>query len=284
MGVTQGPVPGGNARTPSRTLAGMSAVEMPGASEARLGVGTWVVVPTYNEAENLRPIASAILAALPGVHLLIVDDSSPDGTGEMADALAAIDERVSVCHRRKKQGIGRAYLDGFRQALDAGARVIVQMDADFSHDPGTLPRLIAPIDAGSADLVLGSRYVRGGSVVNWGIARKLISRGGSIYARTVLGISPWDLTGGFKAWRASTLAAVPFTNVHAGGYVFQIEMTWHAIRTGARVIEIPITFPDRRLGQSKMSRRIIAEALLVVIELRFDELRSRWSRRRRARD
>jgi dolichol-phosphate mannosyltransferase len=244
--------------------------------------GVWVVLPTYNEAENIEPITAAILVALPGATLLVVDDDSPDGTGDLADALAAIDPRVRVQHRSLKQGLGRAYLDGFRVALAAGASTIVQMDADFSHDPAALPALIRPVDEGSADLVIGSRYTKGGSVVDWGLGRRIVSRGGSLFARIVLGLGLNDLTGGFKAWRAETLAGVPFDGVHAGGYVFQIEMTFRADRGGARIREIPITFRDRRVGQSKMSRRIVAEALVVVCQLRTEELLGR-SRRRRQR-
>jgi len=242
--------------------------------------GVWVILPTYDEAENIGPISAAILAALPDATLLVVDDGSPDGTGRLADGLAATDARIRVRHRRAKQGLGRAYLDGFGRALDGGAEIVVQMDADFSHDPSVLPDLIAPVRANEADLVIGSRYTAGGGVVDWGFGRRLISRGGSLFARTVLGLSPNDLTGGFKAWRAETLAAVPFDGVHAGGYVFQIEMTFRASRSGARVKEIPITFRDRRVGQSKMSRRIVVEALVVVVQLRAEELRGRLGRRR----
>jgi dolichol-phosphate mannosyltransferase len=237
--------------------------------------GVWVILPTYDEAENIGPISSAILAALPEATLLVVDDGSPDGTGQLADALAAADPRIKVRHRTVKQGLGRAYLDGFGLALDGGATIVVQMDADFSHDPAVLPALIAPVQADDADLVIGSRYVPGGGVADWGIGRRLISRGGSLFARTVLRLSPSDLTGGFKAWRAETLAAVPFDGVHAGGYVFQIEMTFRASRAGARVRETPIVFRDRRVGQSKMSRRIVVEALVVVVLLRAEELRAR---------
>jgi dolichol-phosphate mannosyltransferase len=251
---------------------------------SRAGAGAWVVVPTYNEAENLRPIAAAIRGALPGATLLVVDDGSPDGTGAIADELAAADPHIRVRHRPAKQGLGRAYLDGFRVALDGGAMVVVQMDADWSHDPAALSSLVAPVLAETADLVIGSRYTPGGHVLDWGLSRRLVSRGGSLFARIVLGLIPRDLTGGFKAWRASTLAAVPFDGVHAGGYVFQIEMTYRASRAGARVLEIPITFRDRRVGQSKMSRRIVLEALVVVCQLRFDEWRSRLRQVLRRRD
>jgi dolichol-phosphate mannosyltransferase len=246
--------------------------------------GVWVVLPTYDEAANLPAIAPAILESLPGATLLVVDDASPDGTGAIADDLAARDPRVQVRHRPGKAGLGRAYLDGFAVALGAGADTVVQMDADWSHDPKTLPALVAPIQAGDADLVIGSRYTRGGRVEGWGVGRKVISRGGSLFARTVLRVGPHDLTGGFKAWRATTLAALPFEGVHAGGYVFQIEMTFLAARAGARIREVPIVFRDRRAGQSKMSRRIIAEALLVVVRLRFEELLGRMRGRARAGD
>jgi dolichol-phosphate mannosyltransferase len=240
--------------------------------------GTWVILPTYNEAENLPGIAAAILTELPAATLLVVDDGSPDGTGRLADTLATADERIRVRHRSSKQGLGRAYLDGFQVALDGGADLLVQMDADWSHDPASLPRLVGPVSADEADLVIGSRYVAGGGVVDWGLARRVISRGGSVFARTVLGLGPHDLTGGFKAWRAVTLAGIPFDGIHAGGYVFQIEMTFRASRLGARIKEVPITFRDRRAGQSKMSRRIIGEALIVVLQLRWDELRGRGPR------
>ena len=242
------------------------------------GAGVWIILPTYNEAENVELIASAILEALPAAVLLVVDDGSPDGTGRLADGLAAADPRIRVRHRPVKQGLGRAYLDGFGVALAGGATTVVQMDADFSHDPAVLPEMIAPIVGGEADLVIGSRYTTGGSVVDWGLARRVVSRGRSLFARVVLGLRPNDLTGGFKAWRATTLAAVPFGGIHAGGYVFQIEMTFRASRAGARIREVPITFRDRRVGQSKMSRRIIVEALVVVVQLRAEEILGRLSR------
>jgi dolichol-phosphate mannosyltransferase len=243
------------------------------------GSGAWIVVPTYQEAENIGPISVAILGAVPDATLLVVDDGSPDGTGTIADDLAAVDARIRVRHRPAKQGLGRAYLDGFGVALSGGAAIVVQMDADFSHSPDRLPGLLAPIVDGRADLVIGSRYVTGGGVVDWGIGRRILSRGGSLFARVILGLRPHDLTGGFKAWRAETLAGVPFEGVHAGGYVFQIEMTFRAQRRGARIVEVPIVFADRRVGQSKMSRRIVVEALVVVVQLRFEELVGRLRRR-----
>ena len=247
--------------------------------QGAIGTGAWVVLPTYDEAENIGPISQAILASLPGVTLLIVDDGSPDGTGQLADELASADARIRVRHRPAKQGLGRAYLDGFRIALDGGAERVIQMDADFSHDPAALPGLLAPLDADEADLVIGSRYTAGGQVLDWGLGRRIISRGGSLFARIVLGLPANDLTGGFKAWRAPTLAAIPFDGVHAGGYVFQIEMTHRANQAGARIREVPITFRDRRIGQSKMSRRIVAEALVIVVQLRLETFRARWRRR-----
>jgi dolichol-phosphate mannosyltransferase len=240
----------------------------------------WVILPTYDEADNIGPISAAILQALPEATLLVVDDGSPDGTGQLADDLAAVDPRVRVRHRAAKQGLGRAYLDGFGVAIAGGATVVVQMDADFSHDPATLPALVGPVLGDEADLVIGSRYTAGGGVEDWGTGRRVISRGGSLFARIVLNLSPNDLTGGFKAWRATTLGTIPFDGVHAGGYVFQIEMTFRASRAGARIREIPITFRDRRVGQSKMSRRIVVEALVVVVQLRFEELRGRLLQRR----
>ncbi|HLX34241.1 MAG TPA: polyprenol monophosphomannose synthase [Candidatus Limnocylindrales bacterium] len=239
------------------------------------GDGTWVVLPTYDEVANLPGIAAAILEVLPEATLLIVDDGSPDGTGELAERMSTADPRIRVRHRPRKAGLGRAYLDGFGLALTGGAERVVQMDADWSHDPARLPELLAPIAAGSADLVIGSRYVPGGRVEDWGLGRRLMSRGGSLFARLVLALRAHDLTGGFKAWRATTLGAIPFSGIHAGGYVFQIEMTFRASRAGARVLEVPITFKDRRVGASKMSRRIILEALVVVVRLRLAELARR---------
>ncbi len=251
----------------------------PGGSYADL----WVVLPTFVEAENLAGISRAILERLPGATLLVVDDASPDGTGELADRLAADEPRLRVLHRPGKQGLGKAYVDGFRLALDAGAKRIVQMDADWSHHPDRLPALIGALEPGvrtpdGADLVIGSRYTAGGGVRDWGILRKLISRGGSMFARIVLRLTPHDLTGGYKAWTAEMLGRTPWELLHSGGYVFSIEMTYLADRRGARIVEVPIIFVDRRVGVSKMSRRIIVEALIVVLRLRWDELRGRGPR------
>ncbi len=236
--------------------------------------GTWVVLPTYDEAENLEGISAAILAALPGARLLVVDDDSPDGTGELADRLAAAEPRISVEHRAGKEGLGKAYIDGFAVALRGGASHIVQMDADWSHSPDYLPTLMAPLEQ-DADLVIGSRYTRGGGVRDWGILRRVVSRGGSLFAKFVLRLGPNDLTGGFKAWRRAALEAVEWGRVHSGGYVFQIETTYLATRAGARVTEVPIVFKDREVGTSKMSKSIILEALVVVLQLRWEELRGR---------
>jgi dolichol-phosphate mannosyltransferase len=239
---------------------------------------TWVVLPTYNEADNLPTIVPAILEQLPAATVLVVDDGSPDGTGASADQMAGRDARVRVLHRPAKQGLGRAYVAGFQAALEGGAERVVQMDADWSHSPEYLAALMAALDAG-ADLVIGSRYVRGGGVRNWGVGRRVVSRAGSLFARLVLRLPAHDLTGGFKAWRAHVLADLPWAGLHSGGYVFQIETTFRADRAGARIVEVPIVFEDRRVGVSKMSRRIIVEALFVVLRLRFDELRAmagRW--------
>ena len=237
-------------------------------------VGTWVVLPTYDEAENLAGISAAILDALPGATLLVVDDASPDGTGVLADRLAHQDPRIVVRHRAGKEGLGKAYIEGFGVALDAGAARVIQMDADWSHDPAYLPALMAAIEGG-ADLVIGSRYTRGGGVRDWGLLRRIVSRGGSLFARIVLRLRPHDLTGGFKAWRRAALEAVAWERVHSGGYVFQIETTYLATRAGASVVEVPIVFKDREVGTSKMSKSIIVEALLVVLQLRWEELRGR---------
>jgi dolichol-phosphate mannosyltransferase len=241
---------------------------------------TWIVLPTYNEAQNLEGIAAAILAALPGAQLLVVDDASPDGTGDLADSLAAREPRVAVLHRAAKEGLGKAYMAGFGEVLGRGAGRIVQMDADWSHSPDYLPSLMAALDG--ADLAIGSRYTTGGGVKDWGFLRRLVSRGGSVFARNVLALQPHDLTGGFKAWRRPVLEVIDWRRVHSGGYVFQIETTYLASRAGARVVEVPIVFRDRQVGSSKMSRSIILEALVVVLRLRWEELRGRGPRARLA--
>ncbi len=236
-----------------------------------------VVVPTYNEADNLEPLTAAVLAAAPnGTGILVVDDASPDGTGELADELAAGDERITVLHRAGKEGLGPAYVAGHQRALALGAERVVQMDADFSHDPADVPRLIAAAEGeGGADLVLGSRYVAGGGIGDWGVGRQAISRWGSTYARFWLGISIRDLTGGFKCFRREVLEAIHLETVGALGYAFQVETTYRACLAGFRVVEIPIVFKDRRVGESKMSRSIVAEAALRVPMMRLRG--RRWS-------
>jgi dolichol-phosphate mannosyltransferase len=231
----------------------------------------WIVVPTYNERQNLEPLVAAIHAALeedaPDHAILVVDDNSPDGTGEVADRLAAADARVRVLHGSTKRGLGRAYLAGFRHALADGAELVIEMDADFSHDPGFLPEMIEA--AREADLVLGSRYVPGGEVRNWGHVRRLVSRGGCVYASTVLGVDIRDLTGGFKCFRREVLQALDLDDVRSEGYAFQVELTYRALEAGFRVTEVPITFTERRRGESKMSRRIMVEAISMIPRLRF---------------
>ena len=231
-----------------------------------------VVLPTYNEADNLEELAGAVLAEAPaGTGILVVDDASPDGTGELADRLAAGDDRIEVLHRTAKEGLGPAYVAGFSRALASGAERIVQMDADFSHDPADVPRLIAATmdGGGGADLALGSRYVAGGGVGDWGRGRQAISRWGSIYARAWLGLDVHDLTGGFKCFRREALDSIRIETVSALGYAFQIETTYRAARAGFRVVEVPIVFRDRRVGESKMSRAIVAEAAWRVPAMRL---------------
>jgi dolichol-phosphate mannosyltransferase len=230
--------------------------------------GVWVILPTYNEAENLERIVAAILEQLPeSGRVLVVDDNSPDGTGEIADRLAEGNERVAVVHRALKEGLGPAYLAGFRIALDAGAARIVEMDADFSHDPAYLPQLIEATE--SADLAIGSRYVPGGGVTDWGPLRRFISRGGSAYARLALGVPIRDLTGGFKCFRRIVLETIELETIQARGYAFQVETTYRAIKAGFRVVEVPIVFKDRADGTSKMSKAIVAEAVWRVPAMRF---------------
>jgi dolichol-phosphate mannosyltransferase len=232
--------------------------------------GVWLILPTYNEAENIEQIVAAALPRLAETGLehriLVVDDGSPDGTGEIADRLAVEHGEVEVLHRTSKDGIGPAYIAGFRRALEAGADLLMEMDSDFSHDPADVPRLVAAAE--SADLVLGSRYVEGGGVLDWGLGRRLISRGGSLYARLLLGVPVRDLTGGFKCFRREVLERLDLSTVSADGYGFQIEMTYRSLRAGFRVVEVPILFRDRRVGSSKMSARIAIEAFWKVPLLR----------------
>ena len=248
------------------------------------GRGVWVVVPTYNERDNLKPMVEAIRASLPDGRILVVDDNSPDGTGDLADELAAGDDHVSVLHRAGKEGLGIAYRDAFRWVLgDEQCVAVVQMDCDFSHDPRDLPRLLAPLAAG-ADLVLGTRYMPGGGTPGWGLYRRVVSRAGTTFARTVLLLPYRDLTGGFKAWRRDLLAGIRLGEVDAHGYGFQVEMTWWAHRRGARIVQVPIVFRERTAGQSKMSGGIIGEAMLMVFRLRAGTIpfggRSKRTRRR----
>jgi dolichol-phosphate mannosyltransferase len=233
--------------------------------------GAWLILPTYNEAENVGAIVLAALEQLASTGrdhtVLVVDDGSPDGTGKIADRLAAEHDAVRVLHRPVKEGLGRAYLAGFDLALAEGAELVLEMDSDFSHDPADLPRLIAASD--EADLVLGSRYVEGGGVENWGALRRLLSRGGSWYARTLLRVPIRDLTGGFKCFNRRVLEGIDLSGVHADGYGFQIELTYRAVRAGFRVTEIPIRFRERREGHSKMTARIALEAVWKVPALRL---------------
>jgi dolichol-phosphate mannosyltransferase len=234
----------------------------------------WVVLPTYNEAANLARVVAAVRAEVPGVHVLVVDDASPDGTGAIADELAAAHPEVQVLHRPRKAGLGRAYVAGFAHALEAGAATVVEMDADLSHDPADLPRLLERI-ADGADLVLGSRYVPGGGIRDWGALRRGVSRLGCEYARRVLGVRVRDLTGGYKGFRAATLEAIDYASVRSQGYAFQVELTHRALQLGLRVDEVPIVFSERVHGDSKMSARIALEAAWLVPALRLR--RRQWA-------
>ena len=233
-----------------------------------------VITPTYNERDNLVAVTQALFAAVPRAHLLVVDDASPDGTGALADELAARDPRVRVLHRSGKLGLGTAYVAGFQRALDEGYDVAVELDADLSHDPAYLPVFLGAIEAG-ADVVVGSRNIPGGGVEGWGPGRHVLSKGGSLYSRTILGVGVQDLTTGYKAYTRDALAALDVTTLRSTGYSFQIETTYRALRKGLRVVEIPIVFVDRRVGQSKMSRKIFAEAVLEVWRLRLEAARGR---------
>jgi dolichol-phosphate mannosyltransferase len=235
-----------------------------------------VCLPTYNERENLEPMVHALGDQLDTERdrVLVIDDNSPDGTGQAADALASELPWVEVLHRPGKAGLGPAYIAGFKRALAAGAELVLEIDCDFSHDPKDVPRLIASGEAG-ADLTLGSRWVKGGGTVNWGAGRKLVSRSGSLYARTILGVDVRDLTGGFKCFRRAVLEGIALDAIAAKGYGFQIEATYRALRAGFSVVEIPITFVDRRVGESKMDSSIVVEAVLQVPALRYRALRGR---------
>ncbi len=235
----------------------------------------WIIVPTYNERDNVGPITDAILQTVPQAHVLIVDDGSPDGTGELADELARGNPAIAVLHRTQKQGLGRAYVAAFEELLARGADVVVQIDADFSHPVRFLPGLLEPLVSDRADVVLGSRYVKGGHIPRWNLVRRVVSRGGSLFAGVVLLMPYRDLTGGFKAWKASVLRDIQLDRLHAGGYAFQIETTFRARLAGARVVEVPITFEERRVGQSKMTMDIFMEAFRLVLALRFTTLRRR---------
>jgi len=236
--------------------------------ESRGAGPAWLVLPTYNEAENLEPLVAAALANLPdSARVLVVDDNSPDGTGDLADRLAAAEERVDVLHRPRKEGLGPAYVAGFRHALGAGAGRILEMDSDFSHDPADLGRLLAATE--TADLAIGSRYVAGGGVENWSRLRQGISRGGSAYARIVLGLPIKDLTGGFKCFRREVLERIELEEISSRGYAFQVEVTYRAVELGFEVVEVPIVFRERRAGASKMSRSIVLEAAWRLPQLRM---------------
>jgi dolichol-phosphate mannosyltransferase len=227
-----------------------------------------IVIPTYNEIENLEPITKAVLARTPSnVHILVVDDGSPDGTGKRADELSASEPRIHVLHRAKKEGLGPAYIAGFRWGFSQNFDRLIEMDADFSHKPEFLPTMLSLLSEN--DYVIGSRYVPGGGTVNWGLGRKIISRGGSLYARTVLGAPIRDFTGGFNGWNRKVLESIDLGTLEAGGYSFQIELKYRAFKKGFRCKEFPIIFEDRRVGKSKMSSKIVFEALALVPKLRF---------------
>jgi dolichol-phosphate mannosyltransferase len=237
-----------------------------------------VIIPTYNELENLPRITARVRASVPEAHILVADDNSPDGTGEAADKLAASDDHVHVLHRQGKEGLGAAYLAGFRWGMDHGYEVLVEMDADGSHQPEQLPRLLTAL-AGGADLVLGSRWVPGGSVVNWPKSREILSRGGSLYSRLMLAVPIRDVTGGYRAFRKQTLLGLGLDEVASQGYCFQVDLAWRAVKAGFKVTEVPITFVERELGASKMSRSIVFEALARVtrwgVSSRLERLRGR---------
>jgi dolichol-phosphate mannosyltransferase len=230
-----------------------------------LSASTLVIIPTYNERENLPKIVGRLHAALPATHVLVVDDGSPDGTGEVADELASadLDKRIHVMHRTEKNGLGAAYIAGFRWGLERDYKVLVEMDADGSHAPEQLDRLLEQVENG-ADLTIGSRYVPGGTVVNWPKRREFLSKGGNVYCRLALGVKVKDITGGYRAYRRETLEALDLDSVESHGYCFQVDLAWRLINQGAKLAEVPITFTEREIGESKMSGNIVKEALLKV--------------------
>ncbi|HEX3776483.1 MAG TPA: polyprenol monophosphomannose synthase [Polyangiaceae bacterium] len=239
-----------------------------------LGQGALIVTPTYNERSNLEAFVEATLGTAPRAHLLIVDDNSPDGTGTLADEIAARDSRVRVLHRPSKLGLGTAYVAGFRVGLQAEYRYLLEMDADLSHDPQHLPSFFRELEAG-ADVVIGSRNILGGGVQGWGPGRHLLSKGGSLYSRLILGVDVRDLTSGYKAFTREAVAAIFSEKVESNGYSFQIEMTYRALRRGLKVAEVPIVFVDRQVGKSKMDRHVFAEAVIAVWKLRIEAARGR---------
>ncbi|MGW7610737.1 polyprenol monophosphomannose synthase [Streptomyces sp. NPDC054766] len=238
-----------------------------------------VIIPTYNEAENIKKIVGRVRSAVPEAHVLVADDNSPDGTGKLADELAADDENVQVLHRKGKEGLGAAYLAGFRWGLEHGYGVLIEMDADGSHQPEELPRLLTALKG--ADLVLGSRWVPGGRVVNWPKSREFISRGGSLYSRVLLDVPIRDVTGGYRAFRRETLEGLGLSEVASQGYCFQVDLARRAVRAGYNVVEVPITFVERELGDSKMSRDILVEALWRVTTWGVGERVGRITARRK---
>jgi len=242
-----------------------------------------VIIPTYNESENIERIVTRTRDAVPQAHILIADDNSPDGTGKIADALAAAEDHVHVMHRLGKEGLGAAYLAGFEWGINAGYDMLVEMDADGSHQPEQLPRLLDAIS--DADLVLGSRWVRGGEVVNWPRSREILSRGGNLWTRIALGIPLKDATGGYRVFRRQTLLGLGLDNVSSAGYCFQVDLAWRALKAGYRVVEVPITFIEREYGDSKMNKSIVAEALVRTtawgVAYRTSQLTSRLKRRHR---
>ncbi|MEN9722215.1 MAG: hypothetical protein RJB38_201 [Pseudomonadota bacterium] len=235
-----------------------------------------IVIPTYNEIDNLQPLLKAVLQVTPpSTEVLVVDDGSPDGTGQLADSLASADPRVHVLHRAKKMGLGTAYVAGFRWGMEQGFDELIEMDADFSHDPKYLPRMLELLKA--HDFVIGSRYVSGGGTKNWGLGRKILSRGGSLYSRLILGANIRDFTGGFNGWRRPVLQAMDLSTLRSDGYSFQIELKYRAFRSGFKFVEFPIIFEDRKVGKSKMNRRIVIEALGRVWSFRFRPVLDRKS-------